>query len=76
MSHQMSLTMIVLVLIQVTGNESWQIQCLDLREMLVEFQQDAPMGQMRDSISDLEYWLGMESKIQCEVLDQEQLWVL
>ena len=44
MAHQTSLTTISLVPMETTGIEPWQMQCLDLREMLVEFPQVTPIG--------------------------------
>ena len=60
-------------LMQATGVALWRLQRLDMQEVLIEFPTDAPMEQIHSCIKEIEYWLGVSYKIQCNILDQEQL---
>ena len=45
-------------------------QGLDHWEMFIEFPLDASMGQLCRDVSNMDQWLGMACKIDCNILDQ------
>ena len=68
-----SLETIQLLLTQVTDMASCRIHSLDHQEMLIELPLDASMGKLCWDILSIDQWMGMGYKVDCNILDQDQL---